>query len=403
MESSHSDSVNSNAGKKRKAETYNSITNGAASSSQSQEEVSAGDNNNNNHVRNNNSGGTANNGGALGATATGTKAARAGLSAKKLRRLEKNRLSARQCRKRKKLAAVELEKEIKIVERENLRLKLQLQIGEEAEESSQIEQDKVTEMLESKILESSTTGLPVSESEVYAFLEDFKEKFADYGRDRRSAIEFHFNNVARLLAPTTTTSVAIRALQGGGTTNAASHLPAQTCYEPEPMSNLSPKALFTLLVQHLQVTPQQAAELKDSRYIAQELDEAMHQAVRLLEDLRSRFTQCGMDLEQEFASVRAILTPTQSAKFLIWVRKNGACMHMLNELWSKTYIKEGGGVVCTGMSSSITDHHHHRGTETTSLSSSATATMPSLSLDPNPARADTDGLMGMEFSSSYFS
>ena len=53
------------------------------------------------------------------------------------------------------------------------------------------------------------------ESEMYEQIEFFKEKFADYGRDRRSAIEFHLKNVARLLMPTSTTSVAIRALSGG--------------------------------------------------------------------------------------------------------------------------------------------------------------------------------------------
>lgn len=99
----------------------------------------------------------------------------------------------------------------------------------------------------------------------------------------------------------------------------------------------SPKDLFTLLVDHLRVTPQQAAELKDSRYIARDLDNALYQAVDLLKDLRQRFRDCGRDLENEFAEVRGILTPTQTARFLIWVKKNSACMHMLNELWDKTY------------------------------------------------------------------
>jgi len=44
-----------------------------------------------------------------------------------------------------------------------------------------------------------------------------------------------------------------------------------------------------------------------------------------------------IDLETEFNSVRAILTPTQVAKFVVWISRNGACMHMLNELWGKIY------------------------------------------------------------------
>ena len=50
--------------------------------------------------------------------------------------MEKNRLSARECQIQKRLAAEELERKIKRVESENLRLKLQLKVGEEAEESA---------------------------------------------------------------------------------------------------------------------------------------------------------------------------------------------------------------------------------------------------------------------------
>lgn len=32
-----------------------------------------------------------------------------------------------------------------------------------------------------------------------------------------------------------------------------------------------------------------------------------------------------------------ILTPTQTAKFVLWVQKNEACVHMLNQLWDKLH------------------------------------------------------------------
>jgi hypothetical protein len=51
------------------------------------------------------------------------------LSEKKIRRLEKNRLSARECRRKKKEAAQNMEREINLLEAENLRLRLQLQVS----------------------------------------------------------------------------------------------------------------------------------------------------------------------------------------------------------------------------------------------------------------------------------
>lgn len=227
------------------------------------------------------------------------------------------------------------------------------------------EQEKVTEDIEA-LLNSGA-----SEAAIYATIEEFKEKFADYGRDRRSAIDFHLRNIERLLMPTQTTSLAMRALQGGSLAldtqgapddaNASDAATAQTTVvvaadpsakqAPAPASkdssiitgdgapdpNLEPKALFKYLVTHLGVTPEQAAALKDSRFVAQEMDGILVKALAVLEELRARLAQCGEDLETEFNNIRSILTPTQAAKFLIWVANNNACMHMLNELWSRVY------------------------------------------------------------------
>ena len=88
------------------------------------------------------------------------------LSEKKLRRLEKNRLSARECRRRKREATENMERQINLLEGENLRLRLQLQVGDEAQASMNQEQHKLTEGLD-KLLKSGA-----SESEIYAKIEE---------------------------------------------------------------------------------------------------------------------------------------------------------------------------------------------------------------------------------------
>ncbi len=340
------------------------------------------------------------------------------LSEKKLRRLEKNRLSARECRRRKREATEQMQRQINRLEGENLRLRLQLQVcvwqfvsqdgvvvtpsrpcltyhlpcalhsvlnffflyscsdcqvGEEAEASSQEEQQKLTEVLDD-LLKSGA-----SEAEIYTRIEEYKEKFADYGRDRRSAIEFHLRNIERLLMPTQTTSVVLATLQMGSAsisgntpisaaacknkadtvtsvdaspTPQSTHSPTRFVPDPTashsmdvdsnsklsaPPTKLDAKSLFRHLVEILQVTPEQSAALKDSRFVAQEMDECLKSSLGVLKELRLRLTQCGEDLENEFNNVRSILTPTQAAKFLVWVANNKACMHMLNELWNRVY------------------------------------------------------------------
>lgn len=281
---------------------------------------------------------------------------RSNLSEKKLRRLEKNRMSARECRRRKKEAAQQLEQEIRLIEKENLSLRLQLKIGEEGELSSIQEAEKLTEAIEASL----TSG--ASDSTLYANIEEIKEKFADYGRDRRSAMQFHLRNVERLLMPTRTTSVAMKALEVGHpshlTPNGSLRQPSTSKRSSETAvaaavatvgssgsttalastsSSKTNKQIFEFLVQYLDVTPAQADVLKDSRKVAQELDSALAQSFSMFNELEQRLTQMLIDLETEFNSVRAILTPTQVAKFVVWISRNGACMHMLNELWGKIY------------------------------------------------------------------
>jgi len=404
------------------------------------------------------------------------------LSDKKIRRLEKNRLSARECRRRKREATENMQRQIHLLEGENLRLRLQLQVGEEAEQTNHQKQIDST-----KILDELVRSGNASESEIYAKIEEYKEQFADYGRDRRSAMEFHLRNVERLLMPTQTTSFIMNTLKGTistgstGTSNdttatattttsngttidgkegkvkseentegrvrgginqstistsasasastllptpmpiplpssvaaAAAIMTSPTKYDsnespsssvlqhatpsiiissaatatatitasnvatapasvssatPDVMMSIMPpqnsKELFITLVKILEVTPEQAAVLKDSRSVAQEMDETLKETLICLTELRGRLAQCGHDLDTEFNSIRQILTPSQSAKFLVWVAQNKACMHMLNELWSKKY---------NPLSSSSTSTTHSKttskSTETSTLKS----------------------------------
>lgn len=308
------------------------------------------------------------------------------LSEKKLRRLEKNRLSARECRRRKREMTETIQHQVNALEAQNLQLRLQLQIGQEAESCIASEQSKVTQDIHN-LLKSGA-----SEADINSTLEEFKEKYADYGKSRRSSIEFHLRQIERLLMPTQTTSVVMHAIQGGvaGASTPPTNIQAESAISADaaspilpdvnsadllnhivapdliaavsvsqsndsillppvtimgqtstdanpPSQSLDPKALFQYLVQYLEVSPQQAAAMKDSRLVAQEMDGCLETALGVLTELRDRLAQTGEDLETEFYNVRSILTPTQAAKFLVWVANNDACVHMLNELWDRVY------------------------------------------------------------------
>jgi len=259
------------------------------------------------------------------------------LSEKKLRRLEKNRESARECRRRKKEAAQNLQRQINRYESENLQLRLQLKIGTEAERQDELDQQKVADGLE-EMLRSGA-----SEGEIWASIEDFKEKYADYGKDRRSAIKFHLDKICHLLKPTTTTTVAMKAIHSQMPTDSTT-----TETTEDDSSNLLPpnnkaktKSLFSLLGAYLEVDSTQNQQLSDSRNIAKELDETYVSSIRLVTELQKRLEKDGADLDQQFMEVAHILNPSQLAKFVIWCTNNTAAMHMLNALWTKTMADDG--------------------------------------------------------------
>lgn len=296
------------------------------------------------------------------------------LDEKKLRRLEKNRLSARECRRRKREATEQRLRDIAVLEKQNLQLRLQLRVGAEADQLLNTEQQQTTATIQELLSKKA------SEADIYSCLEEFKEKYADYGTSRRSSIQFHLQQIEQLLLPTQTTSVVMHVIQGTpgtaplqsvgkGVTHGndqdqkpaalpqdsqltlppitpsslpnptAASIPSTDAPQQQQSQQLAPKQLFEYLVRYLQVTPEQAQQLKDSRFVAHEMDHILHQTRQVVQELKQRLAATGDDLDTEFRNVRSILTPTQAAKFLVWVSENDACMHMLNELWNQVYEK----------------------------------------------------------------
>jgi hypothetical protein len=56
-------------------------------------------------------------------------------------------------------------------------------------------------------------------------------------------------------------------------------------------------------------------------------------ALGLLNELKAQVGSKNSTLDMEMDKLQNILTPTQRAKFIVWVTNNQACMHLLNKLW----------------------------------------------------------------------
>jgi hypothetical protein len=86
-----------------------------------------------------------------------------------------------------------------------------------------------------------------------------------------------------------------------------------------------------------QVTEAQQSELFNQRDAVEAMEADLQQTLGMLHELRQNIDDKNSSLDTELQEVQKILTPTQTAKFILWITQNPACMHMLNQLWHHIY------------------------------------------------------------------
>lgn len=274
---------------------------------------------------------------------------------KKRSRLERNRESARQCRKRKREKMSDLRQKLALLETDNLKLRLQLQVGPEARKQQEEKSREMTKRLASMIGEGS------SDNDIRGAIEEMQEKFADYGRDRTSAISFHLSQLRRCLKPTQTTRTILWLMscapnyynddgsskiiiENDDTTNLWMDLhnainPSQDqCKQLVYLAKLPLTVLEGSTLKQSVSTSTLASEnssnanvdfLSSANY-SPEIELNSETILARLDDLISERNET---LDQEMSEIQNVLSTSQIAKFIVWINKNPAVIQMLEALW----------------------------------------------------------------------
>ncbi|POM73286.1 Hypothetical protein PHPALM_9881 [Phytophthora palmivora] len=227
-------------------------------------------------------------------------------------KLERNRESARECRRRKREHILGVEERCRQLERENMELRGQLKAGKEAIRQEEKEKNRVCEELEKMIQRGA------SEKELAEKIDNFKEQYSDYGHGRRSALSYHLHQIERLLLPTQVTKMCIWALRQD-----------DSFWQDEEDETSLP----VILAKELGLTEDQKKKIQQQRGSISLICENLKSALGLLAELKTEVTNKNSTLDMEMDKLQNILTPTQRAKFIVWVTNNQACMHLLNKLW----------------------------------------------------------------------
>ncbi|TMW60324.1 hypothetical protein Poli38472_000366 [Pythium oligandrum] len=227
-------------------------------------------------------------------------------------KLERNRESARECRRRKREHILGVEERCRQLERENMELRGQLKAGKEAMKQEEREKNRVCEELEQMIQRGA------SEKELAEKIDNFKEQYSDYGHGRRSALDYHLHQIERLLLPTQVTKMCIWALRQDDS----------FWHDDEDDTSLP-----AILARELGLSEEQKKKIQQQRAPFLAICDNLKTALGLLNELKTQVASKNTTLDMEMDKLQNILTPTQRAKFIVWVTNNQACMHLLNKLW----------------------------------------------------------------------
>lgn len=245
---------------------------------------------------------------------------------KKRKRLERNRESARECRKRKKLKKDNLKADLARLEGENLQLRLKLQVGHETNDRAS-KSAYITNQLETLVREGG------SENDIHNCIRELQERFSDYGRDRRSAIDFHVNQLRRCLQPTQTTRAILWLM------SVVPNFHDETGeFKPKVTGEVAD--IWRSLMDTLKLSPAQKKQMVSFSTPTQDKNDPfidVNQSTQLcnttLERIVAIICNKNESLDNEMSNMQTILSARQIAKFIIWIDQNPACMQMLECLW----------------------------------------------------------------------
>lgn len=249
------------------------------------------------------------------------------LAEKKRKRLERNRESARECRKRKKEKKLMLRQQLALLEADNLQLRLKLQVGHETTNSEE-KANYISTKLEVMMKEGA------SDLEIQKAIVEYQERYSDYGRDRRSAIDFHVAQLRRCLQPTQTTRAILWLMSLARQFHDKSD--GEIKYtDPNDLFNLwldllneikPTPAQKKLMVSYTNPSPTGSDPFADINSVSQTCNGMLDRLVDIICNKNN-------SLDSEMNNIQTILSARQIAKFILWIDQNPACMQMLEALW----------------------------------------------------------------------
>lgn len=245
---------------------------------------------------------------------TKTKRVRRTKEERKQRRREKQRVIARNFRKRKKAHLQNLQEEVKQLRVENEKFRKELGLASKSSDDDRETKRQRVEQLKT-MLESG------DESTVRKVVSSIRSEEHDRSEKEAKSVKFHLDELKRHLELPKQTKLILLGLQ-----HKESSSPNETCTS-------SPEAMWSLMETSISLTSKQKAALQAKRVETTELFEEYAQIQSTFASFAARLDNVLHRARRTASGVSDLLTPQQHGQHLIWREQNKACLQMVDFMW----------------------------------------------------------------------
>ena len=218
---------------------------------------------------------------------------------RKQRRREKQRIIARNFRKRKKETFEKLQEEVKRLRMENEQHRNRLNLMNFKDENHEAVQDvkSLSELIEQNDEENLRHVKPVISN----------EKF-------QNSVNFQFDELRKLSTP-------------------SDYLSKMILLGLEKDSSMQQQKVWSLMCSSMQLTDQQKSALSDKNL--HEKVQEMRVMMKELEAFRARFTSVVSNVRSAVSEVSESLNNVQHAKHVVWKKTNTDDLKLVNRMWNE--------------------------------------------------------------------
>eukprot|EP00939_MAST-03C_sp_MAST-3C-sp1_P002123 g2123.t1 len=252
---------------------------------------------------------------------------------KKESKREKQRIVARNFRKRKKERMAQLQREVEHLRSENKNLHIRLAENSTVKKAcdpstSALRESHIIEL--QGIVEKKTMSTK-SIKRIKHIVKEHVDFFADSGRIRRAGLRYHVRELKKLMLPTSVTKLCVWGLQQED--EFFKDAPSSSGPSAADRPDESGDSLWGIICGKLELTEEQRRGIMKNRARVGEQRSNISQTINLVSKLETKISDTLSMNENLLQSIMSELSPVQQAKYLIWQENNEACMQMLDHLW----------------------------------------------------------------------